>query len=260
MRKAHLRAVTLFTWLTPSLGFRGVWGTLLANQGSVWHCILHTGGHSCMTHIWGADCTTEKIAKPGCQVQEMNILSCGPVFTPKVQYTRWDFSSIEQAKVGKSDAFVSGDSRQYVKPFKREFSDTTALYRPKTRQRAGVCNTTNLQDGVILQAHTAPKPLCTRVTLVRHFSSFPVLFWQAAHLGHHALLALWKAACLKRASPGEPVKTAEQSPQTFWMSAWFTSILGGSWGLWKQLSLLWLALDPAPQSPIYILLGPEMHL
>lgn len=90
----------------------------------------------------------------------MNVLRCGP-FVPNVQWARRDFSSKEQAKEGRSDAFVSSDSGERVKPFRRRFSGATVLCRPETGQRARGCSATHLQDGVILQAHTAPKPLHT---------------------------------------------------------------------------------------------------
>ena len=77
----------------------------------------------------------------------MNVLSCGPAPVPKVQWARQEISpGVEQANVERSDAFVSGDAWQWVKPFRKGFSDTIVLCRPDMAQGAGGCNTTNLQD------------------------------------------------------------------------------------------------------------------
>lgn len=77
----------------------------------------------------------------------MNDLSCGPAPVPKVRWARREISpGVKQAKVDRSGAFVSWDSWQPVKPFRKGFSDTPVLGRPDAAQRAGGHNTTNLQD------------------------------------------------------------------------------------------------------------------
>lgn len=100
----------------------------------------------------------------------MNVLSCGPAFVPKVQGARLEISlGIEQAKVGRRDAFVPATPGSRSSPLEKD-SQTLQLSVDQ-RQDRGQGDATQ----PIYRMQSSYEALHTRVTSVQLCSSFPVL-------------------------------------------------------------------------------------